>query len=162
MRAKWRSFVPRIQKQLWNWETNETNSIWHRWKKKIQSKFFCFVLKFTYLEQKEFTCMLIALTLRISKIRKIYLWSTLAKASTGPIPSRNCLMVNLALTSVADVWRTRTVMFKEAPQTVGRTLVKSIICEDLKESIKINYKVRATYSHIIDIGVLVKSYLYLG
>ena len=43
------------------------------------------------------------LTLTLSKIRITYLWSTLAKASTGPIPSRNCLMVNLALTSVADV-----------------------------------------------------------
>ena len=43
------------------------------------------------------------LTLTLSKIRITYLWSTLAKASTGPIPSRNCLMVNLPLTSVADV-----------------------------------------------------------
>ena len=32
-------------------------------KKKIQSKFFCFLLKFTYLEQKEFKCMLIPVAL---------------------------------------------------------------------------------------------------
>ena len=38
-------------------------------------------------------------------------------------------------------------MFKEAPQTVGRTLVKSIICEDLKESIKINDRIKANWAY---------------